>query len=182
MSDDFQLSDEERARLERLKRDLLPPSHIEADLIEALRRRGLVRDRSGRWQMLVTVTAALAAGLIAAVLVYRQLDSRAPVNQPESVLLLYAGADGGAWPSRREEYTAWARTVAAQGTTISGLELVEPSEQIAVLPDGPERGVPDQPRGFFVIRARDLDAARQIASSCPHLRYGGRIVLRRAAS
>jgi len=32
------------------------------------------------------------------------------------------------------------------------------------------------------IRARaapDLEAAQQIASSCPHLRYGGRIVIQR---
>jgi hypothetical protein len=30
MSDDFHLSDEERTRLERLKRDLIPPSQAEA--------------------------------------------------------------------------------------------------------------------------------------------------------
>jgi hypothetical protein len=55
MSDDFQLSDEERARLERLKRGLVP-SRTEADLIETLRRRGLIRDPRTRW-----VTAAVLA-------------------------------------------------------------------------------------------------------------------------
>jgi hypothetical protein len=37
------------------------------------------------------------------------------------------------------------------------------------------------PRGFFVVSAPDLNAAHQIASTCPHLRYGGRIVIQRIA-
>jgi hypothetical protein len=42
--------------------------------------------------------------------------------------------------------------------------------------------MPAQPRGFFVVRARDFAEARRIAETCPHLRHGGRIVLRRVAS
>ena len=182
MSDDFHLSDEERARLERMKRDLVPPAQIEADLIEALRRRGLIRDPRTRWMTAAILATSVAAGLVAALLVYRQIADRTPVNQPEFVLLLYAGDETGATPSRRDEYSAWARSIAAQGTTISGLELVEPSEQIAVLPDNPGSVPPAQPRGFFVVRARDLADAQRIAATCPHLRYGGQIVLRRAVS
>jgi predicted GIY-YIG superfamily endonuclease len=51
-----------------------------------------------------------------------------------------------------------------------------------VLPDNPGSVPPVQPRGFFVVRARDLAEAQRIAAACPHLRYGGRIVLRRTAS
>ena len=182
MSDEFELSDDERARLERLKRDLAPPAHIEAHLVEAFKRRGLIRDRRSGWRTAAVLAASLAAGLVAAVLVYRQIADRAASARPEFVLLLYAGDDTNSAPSRREEYSAWARSIAAQGTTISGLELVEPSEEMAVLPDDPGSAAPAQPRGFFVVRARDLAEARQIAASCPHLRYGGRIVLRRAVS
>jgi hypothetical protein len=182
MSDDFELSDEERARLERLKRDLIPPSHIEADLIDALRRLRLIRDRRSRSMTAAILAASVAAGLVATLLVYRQIRDRAHLDQPEFVLLLYAGNETGATPSRRDEYSAWARSIAAQGTTISGLELVEPSEQMAVLPDHPASVAPAQPRGFFVVRARDLADARRIAATCPHLQYGGTIVLRRAVS
>jgi hypothetical protein len=119
---------------------------------------------------------------VAALLVYRQIADRSPVNQPEFVLLLYAGNDAGATPGRRDEYSAWARSIAAQGTTISSLELAEPSELMAVLPDNPGSAPPVQPRGFFVVRARDLAEAQRIAATCPHLRYGGQIVLRRAVS
>jgi hypothetical protein len=182
MSDDFHLSDEERTRLERLKRDLVPPSRTEADLIEMLRRRGLVRDPRTGWVTPAILATAVAVGLVAALFVYRQIADSNPVNQPEFVLLLYAGDEAGATPSRRDEYSAWARSIAAQGTTISSLELAEPAELIAVLPDNPGSGPPAQPRGLFVVRARDLAEAQRIAATCPHLRYGGQIVLRRAVS
>jgi hypothetical protein len=35
------------------------------------------------------------------------------------------------------------------------------------------------PRGFFIVSAPDLDTVQRIASTCPHLRYGGRIVIQR---
>jgi hypothetical protein len=182
MSDDFHLSDEERARLERLKSDLIPPSRTEADLIETLRGRGLIRNPRPRWVTTAVLATSLAGGLVAALFVSRQIADRNPVNRPEFVLLLYAGDEDGATPSRRDEYLAWARSIAAQGTTISSLELAEPSELIAVLPDNPGAVPPAQPRGLFVVRARDLAEAQRIAGTCPHLRYGGQIVLRRAVS
>jgi hypothetical protein len=184
MSDDFQLSDEERARLERLKRDLAPPAHLEASVIEALRRDGYIRfPRSrNRWVIAATLVTSIAAGLIAALLVHRTMDRSAPAHQPEFVLLLYAGTEADSGPSRRDEYTEWARSIGRQGITISGLELVEPSELIAVFPDDRQEPAPPQPRGFFVVRARDLAEAKRIAASCPHVKYGGQVVLRRAVS
>jgi hypothetical protein len=116
MSDDFHLSDEERARLKRMKRDLIPPARIEADLIEALRRRGLIRDPRARWMTAAILATSVAAGLVAALLVYCQIADRAPVAQPEFVLLLYAGNEAGATsirhghdrsPRRARRFPAW---------------------------------------------------------------------------
>ena len=59
MSDDFRLSDEERARLERLKRDLAPPAHLEASLIEALRRDGYIRIPRSRNRWVIAAERAL---------------------------------------------------------------------------------------------------------------------------
>jgi hypothetical protein len=180
MSDDFELSEEERRRLERLKRDVAPPSRIEAALLEELKRRGMVRAPRNPRLAAIALAVALAAGIVAAVFVQRMV--RDPDRGgPQYVMLLYAGDDGGAGGSRREEYGAWARSVAEQGTRISGYELVEPAEQMAVLPDNQGQAAA-QPRGFFIINARDLDEARRIAETCPHLRYGGQIVLRRTVS
>ena len=182
MSDDFQLSDDERARLERLKRDLAPPARLEAHLIEALRRDGLIRDPRPRWATAVIVFSSLAAGLLAALFVYRLMNGTGPLSQPQFVLLLYAGDESTSGPGRREEYTDWARSIAKEGTPISGMELVETPDQIAVLPDNVPQSSSNQPRGFFIVHARDLADAKRIAATCPHLKYGGQIVLRRAAS
>jgi hypothetical protein len=37
-------------------------------------------------------------------------------------------------------------------------------------------------RGFFVISASDFQDALSVARSCPHLRHGGRILVRPIAS
>jgi hypothetical protein len=37
---------------------------------------------------------------------------------------------------------------------------------------------PDEARGLFVILAPNEQAALAIAETCPHLKYGGRMVLR----
>lgn len=182
MSDDFHLSDEERARLERLKRDLAPPQRLEAHLIEALRRNGLMRVPRSRNAAVASVFIALAAGLFATVFVYRLMNGRGPLDQPQFVLLLYAGDESTSEPSRREEYTEWARSIAQQGTPISGMELVDTSDQVSVLPENAPQPLSNQPRGFFIVHARDLADARRIATTCPHLKYGGQIVLRRAVS
>jgi hypothetical protein len=46
--------------------------------------------------------------------------------------------------------------------------------------DGAVSSPPGEPRlaGYFLIRAADQRTALEIARSCPHARYGGRIVLR----
>jgi hypothetical protein len=99
---------------------------------------------------------------------------------PRYVLLLYAGAEpvAGSADGRRREYAEWARGVASSGVAISGEELT--AETRAVGADGPS-GPAALPRGFFVVSVPDLDAAQRIASTCPHLRYGGRIVIQRIA-
>ena len=98
------------------------------------------------------------------------------------LLLLYDSADPAKAPSAESrpkivaEYSAWARSLATDGRLVSAEELADaPPEWLG----GSVRTV-DGARvgGFFLIRARDLSEARQIAERCPHLKYGGRIELR----
>jgi hypothetical protein len=54
---------------------------------------------------------------------------------------------------------------------------------VAIEPDGSAGGAPLPPgearlAGYFLIRAADRRTALEIARSCPHVRYGGRIVVR----
>jgi hypothetical protein len=93
------------------------------------------------------------------------------------VLLLYAGVDpiAGAPDARRQEYAQWARDLTSRGIAISGEELSEEAREVG----SGGRPTGDLPRGFFVVAAADVEAAERIASTCPHLHYGGRIVVKR---
>jgi hypothetical protein len=75
------------------------------------------------------------------------------------------------------EYRAWARDVARRGHAVSGEELDERALAVGRLaPSGGEGG--PLLVGFFVVSARSAEEAAAIARSCPHLRYGGAVVVR----
>ena len=146
--------------------------------MSALRQRGLVYPRRRRAMVLWSVAAAAAIVAMVSWLVLAR--TAPPVDGPRFVLLLYAGSDpvSGAADERRQEYGAWARDLASRGVQVSGEELSEESAALgAASADGAAL-----PRGFFVIRADDLADAQRIASTCPHLRHGGRIVIKRVVS
>jgi hypothetical protein len=177
---------EEQDRLKAARVDGIPPRGLEEATVGALRERGLVRP-ANRGLMAAAGLVAMAAALVAAVgwgVMHRSAaPAPAPPASPRFVLLLYAGTDpiAGTPDTRRREYSQWARDVAAGGAAISGEELAEESRE---LPTGADPGAVagPLPRGFFVVSAPDLDAAQRIASTCPHLRYGGRIVVKRIVS
>jgi len=172
MSDESLSPDDEQA-LRGMKRDRLPPSRIENAVVDALVHDGLLVRRArgiGSWRLGMSLAACLAIA-ITAWLVIGKKNAPTAASGPRFVLLLYAGEDAAReGPGRRQEYAAWARGVAMRGTAISGEELAD---------DESDR---NGPRGFFVVSAADADAARAIAATCPHVRYGGRIVVRRIVS
>jgi len=181
---------EELERLRAARADAVPPRDLEDATVAALRHRGLVtRGLLARRRVVSAFSrkaiAAAALLTIAAALVLAagwsvMHKAAAPVPPPSSprfVLLLYAGAGpiAGAPDTRRQEYAQWARDISSRGIAISGEELSEEARQVGS--SAPAAG--DLPRGFFVVSAADLETAEQIAATCPHLRYGGRIIVKR---
>ena len=158
---------------------MAPPRAVEDATLASLRERGLVYPRRRRAIAMWTAAAAAAIVALAAWLVLARTTP--PADGPRFVLLLYAGSDpvGGTADVRRQEYGAWARDLASRGVQVSGEELSEESAALGATNAAAEAALP---RGFFVIRADDLEAAQRIASTCPHLRYGGRIVIKRVMS
>ena len=158
---------------------IAPPRAVEETTIAALHERGLVYPR--RRRAIVLWTAAAAAAIVALVSWFVMARTAPPIEGPRFVLLLYAGSDPvtGTPDARRQEYGAWARDLSSRGVQVSGEELSEESAALGATTDAADATLP---RGFFVIRADDLAAAQRIASTCPHLRYGGRIVIKRVVS
>ena len=117
----------------------------------------------------------------------------APKNR--YVLFLYGGDDPGSRahvgrqngrPSEEQarisEYSAWARSLRESGVLISG-EKLNDAEEILGSPIQTAGGAapsfgPSALGGYFIIAASDAAQARAIASTCPHLRHKGLIVIR----
>jgi hypothetical protein len=201
-----ELSPEEYEVLRRARAGVAPPRRLEDDTVAILRERGLVRPprrirsiasarRMTPWAIAATVVA-IAGWVIVQRLPRQEISTSAVVTRaaapgpaaiagPRYMLLLYGGGTpvSGAPDTRRREYADWARGIASRGVAISGEELSEEAREVGAAtadrsvavapPSGP------LPRGYFVVSAPDLESAQRIASTCPHLRYGGRIVVKK---
>jgi len=95
------------------------------------------------------------------------------------VLLLYgdlADDTGAVHIAREREYGQWASTLRDGAKWVGGHELADIVEQL-----GPTSRVSvasaDRLAGYFVIEAPSRERAAEVARSCPHLKYGGRIVV-----
>ncbi|MDA1081696.1 MAG: hypothetical protein O2973_08460 [Gemmatimonadetes bacterium] len=186
-SDDFVT-----AALRRLPREMTPPPGLEHATVASLRRAGLLRSplRAG-FNLMTWVLAASIAGIafVGGSMFATRLS--APEPQPTYALLLYGGSSGddsATHANRAGEYGAWAAANHASGRVIGGEALGTSVASLAVhtVALGTDSViVDDQPTsgsdfiGYFLVHAEDSDAAVALARDCPHLKYGGRIVVRR---
>jgi hypothetical protein len=183
------------AQFTTLGREIHPPDALEERVVSALRDADLLRPRGASApRQSVFRTAAVAAGVLLMVLLGvagGRLTAVAPVEpQADYMLLVMPGPaetakpDADAELKRFQEYSAWYRSLASKGEMVGGDKL---SDDPGIVLVGDARGGVSRERpgtggaieGFFLIRARSEVEARRIASSCPHLRYGGVIELRR---
>lgn len=123
--------------------------------------------------------AASVATFVVGLAIGRASREGPPVHiaSPSYMLLLYEDERFDPGPGgQSEEYAAWGAGLVEAGRRVLGAEL---APEAIVLPEreapptpGPERRL----AGFFVIEAHDLDDAVAIASTNPHLRYGGEVI------
>jgi hypothetical protein len=174
----------ERDALSALRRDLPAPEPLERAVVNELKARGLLERRreSPRWLRAVAVLAGTAALFAAGLLIGGRSKSANPPSMAQSRYVLFLERDAAPPPEEEErrvqEYRLWTRGLAAAGHMIAGEKLSTETWRLGAA-NGEARG--DSVRGFFLIAARDDAEALEIARSCPHLRYGGRIVLRKVA-
>jgi hypothetical protein len=188
-----ELTPEERAAIDGLPRGAVPPRGLEDATVAALRARGLLAPTRSplrrRGIQLIAGLAAAATLFLGGLLLGRRgvATGESGGGAPRFVLLLYEGS-GYAQPrpgqemERVREYGAWARVHAAKGE-IEGGEKLKDAGEILIESDGSVTTAPpasrlDRLAGFFLIRAPDGTSALAIAKSCPHVRYGGSIVIR----
>ena len=183
--------------LGRLPREATPPAHLEEATLTRMRDAGLIRTHR-RWAPggFSVASWALAAGIAVMAFAGGSLygtGRAAPEAQPTFALLLYgagSGDDSAAHFERAAEYSSWARADHASARVIGGEALGSPVASLAryasnrgrsdsVIVDEEDHGNPSEFVGYFLVTAPDREAAVQLARDCPHLRYGGRVVVRR---
>jgi hypothetical protein len=175
-----------RERLPRLD----PPDQLNRRLRATLESRRLVTLAPGRRTIWTLRAALLAAGFVLGAFA-TGLWSRAgsPAGSPASgrasqyVLLLYddaRGDTGAVHVAREREYGRWASELEG-ARWVGGSELGEVVAGIG--PSGPLAIAPaDRLAGYFVIEASSAERAAEVARTCPHVRYGGRVVVMSVAS
>jgi hypothetical protein len=190
MRSDDELTPDERDALARLPREADPPAGLEQTTLAALAARGLLRRQRRRFDASLALAASVllfAGGLALARFGGETAPAPAADGRPRYAMFLYEGPEyhqpaPGAMDERVEEYVTWARAERTDGT-VEGGEKLKDGDGVAIKPDGSAGAVPSPPgearlAGYFLIRAADRQTALEIARSCPHVRYGGRIVVR----
>jgi hypothetical protein len=171
MTDEEMLPPALRRSLEALPREQASRAGLEDDVVARLRAAGELGPaarpgRNGR-RWLWTI-AAVAAAVAAIVLWPRRVPNERAAGAAY-LLLLYEDSTYQAPPpdgmgARVAEYTRWADSLRAAHRLDSAAEL-EPG--------------PSEVTGFFIIRAPSRAEAERIAAACPHVRYGGKVELRK---
>jgi hypothetical protein len=84
-----------------------------------------------------------------------------------------------------KEYAAWADKMRTEGHMKGGEKLADDAGKVirhkggrVTVTDGPYAESKELVGGYFVLSAKDYDEVCQLAESCPHLKFGGRIEIR----
>jgi hypothetical protein len=172
-----------------------PPPALKHHVTESLRTRGLLARDTWRTPTLGSAAAYTAAAIVlfaGGVMVGKRAGNPAPDLRPRFALLLYEdagfrpGSHPGSHAALEAEYAAWADSLRGQGKLVMGEELDKEETVVLVGAGEPARAPQGDVRselgtlgGFFIVRVATREEALTIARQCPHLRYGGRVVLRR---
>jgi hypothetical protein len=179
----------EEEQLRKLRTLPALPEALEDQVVRALERSGFIR-RPVPWLRAAVLALGAVLLLFGGWVAGRTFPN--PLGhtlQGRFILLLEAGGapaaqdhpHGSAEEERRvREYVAWAKGLRAPGRVIQGERLADSGRALDSGAAGdvawaPAAGVV---QGFFVVSAPDLTQAVEMARSCPHLRYGGRIEVR----
>ena len=177
-----------RRELARLPRELIPPKGLEARVVAALRERdhlAAARSWPNPWRLGGAVAAGLAL-LFAGFWVGRHKGRLGqPLPVPSYLLMMRGGADFNpeGWPQARleAEMGEWARRRIGVRRFVIGEKLdtngwIITSSRVAGMSP---LDLPEAPDGIFVIAASSDEEALGIAKSCPMLRHGGSVEVRR---
>jgi len=164
----------ERQALRTMAEAPPPPAVLERVLDELGRSGRLCKRRMAGWTLSAAASLVLFAGGFT---VGQRRPTPAGDARPRYLLLLYdaTASTPQEEAARVSEYGAWARRLGAAGHLKAGEKL---KDEAFVLGPAAREAEHGRLGGYFLVAAASLDEALAIARDCPHLRHGGRVVLR----
>jgi hypothetical protein len=153
------------------------PRGLEDQVVAHLHQEGLLARAPVSWEWRA-LAACAAVGLFLIGLWIGRATSKPIAPEYNYVLLLQEGAafHGASTAVETEhrvgEYRQWALDLRSKGIAISGLKLQETAWPLSSTADFLDLA------GIFMVKANDEAEARRIAETCPHLHYGGGIVIK----
>jgi len=167
----------------------LPPVDVPTDLQGRIRAtleaRSIVRRPRFRPGVVAAAAGLLAAGFLLGAVVRDRPSAQERVAAPTTgqyVVLLYGdtpGDTGVVHAAREREYGRWASTLGDGVRWVGGNELHEVVAQLGTPVTDVTR---DKLAGYFILEASSRERAAAAAETCPHLKYGGRVVVMTIAS
>jgi hypothetical protein len=170
-------NDDPVEELSALDPEVSPPPALRAKIVGQLRERGLVRSPAARRWIGVAAAAVLTLAAFAGGRYSAGVTVPAAGGTDRYMLLLYGEVRGGE-TELVSEYARWARTMRTEGRQMTG-ERLDP-EVVAI--GGADQDPASIVRGYFVFTAATRTEALEVARSHPHVRRGGRVVLRRIST
>jgi hypothetical protein len=158
--------------LDQLPPEVNPPSSLEARTVAALRREKLLSARLD-WRTVAAAVVMFAVGAWAGA--SWTSDGRIGPGQDRFLLLLHGATTSSPEQEANavEAYRAWASQLRSEGRLVSGERL---GQATVIVPSVP---LPtDAAQGFFIVSAADLEEAKRLAESAPHVARGGVVVVR----
>jgi hypothetical protein len=176
---DDELTPEEAKALRSLAEGEMPARALEQATVARLKERGLLSPpRRFRAAWLLAAAAGIALFCAGVFVGHRRPEAPSSAAGPRFVLFLY---DAPSEPEltdpqmqeRVSEYRDWAIALRKSGADIRGEKLKPEGRRLGEASPG------EAPLGgYFIVSAKDWNAAMEIARSCPHLKHGGTIEVR----
>lgn len=187
MTEERGWTDEERRALRGLGEEAGLPPGLEGRIVDAAADRDLVRGEGERaprrrpWGRAALAAAAAVALFLGGAWLGPELGgpgAPAGAERPRFLFLLHEGPGFDASGDVAGEYVRWVIRMRGAGRAVDGEEL-SPAERVAGADSAAAGGSgPGRPTGYFVVEARDLEEAEEIAREHPHVRRGGTIEVR----
>lgn len=172
---------------ESMGKKYIPPERLEREIITSLKSKGEIKEMT---KINFTKTVSLSFAVILLIAVSFIIGKRSATMPDDETKNLYAmflynnNISGDDEEQKINEYHKWLMNLQAQGKTAKGDKLEDngmfvnkTANQIAI--NNVEFNNSEFISGYFIIEAADYDEMLAIAKECPHVKYGGKVQIRK---